>query len=194
MGGNFWLQNQNFWLDGDMLRTELFQFADSRKMWRAVLSFEESGIDTIPGPYRLEGYLTAKGNWDGDQSRSMFEISGGKGIRAGSFLSVHADLRYVSYTDDRWTGESSFFDLWAGLRGSLGGTGWAALGVGVAPHRFDRWYFDFTGDGRESYLLNQDLFLEVTPYGEEYLLESLGKAEKSLSEEWRLSFEAGFTF
>jgi hypothetical protein len=194
MGRNFWLQGSNFWLDGDMLRTELIQFGDSKRMWRVALGIEEEGVETIPGPYRLEGYLSAKGNWDGDEARSMFEISGGKGIRAGSFLSLHADLRFVSYSDDRWVGDSSFLDFWAGLRGTLGGSGWAALGVGVAPHRFDRWYFDFTGDGRESYLLDQDLFQWVTPYGEDYLLEELGRAEKSLSEEWRLSFEAGFSF
>lgn len=194
MGRNFWLQNPNFWLDGDMLRTELLQFGDAKNMWRAVLNIEEGGVDTIPGPYRLEGYITAKANWDGEQARSMFEISGGKGIRAGSFLSVHADLRYVSYNDDRWVGDSSFFDLWAGLRGNLGGTGWVALGVGVAPHRFDRWYFDFTGDGRESYLLEQDLFQEVNQYEEGRLIEELGKAEQSLAEDWRISFEGGFSF
>lgn len=194
MGRNFWLQNPNFWLDGDMLRTELLQFGDSKNMWRAVLNIEEGGVDPIPGPYRLEGYITAKGNWDGDQARNMFEISGGKGIRAGSFLSGHADLRYVSYNDDRWVGDSSFFDLWAGLRGNLGGSGWVALGVGVAPHRFDRWYFDFTGDGRESYLLEQDLFQEVNQYEEERLIEELSKAEQSLAEDWRISFEGGFSF
>jgi hypothetical protein len=193
-GRNFWLQNPNFWLDGDMLRTELLQFGDSKNMWRAVLNLEEGGVDTIPGPYRLEGYISVKANWDGDQARSIFEISGGKGIRAGSYLSVHADLRYVSYNDDRWVGESSFFDLWAGLRGNLGGSGWAAIGVGVAPHRFDRWYFDFTGDGRESYLLDQDLFQDVNQYDEGRLIEELGRAEQSLAEDWRISFEVGFSF
>ena len=194
MGRTFWLQGWNFWLDGNMVRTELLQFLDSKRMWRVSLNFEEGGVDDIPGPYRLEGYLSAKGNWDGDEARSMFEISGGKGIRAGSYLSLHSDLRFVSYCDDRWVGESSFFDFWAGLRGNLGGSGWAALGVGVAPHRFDRWYFDFTGDGRESYLIDQYPFGWVAPGEEQSLIEELGRAEKQLSEEWRLSFEAGFSF
>ena len=194
MGRTFWLQGQNFWLDGDQLRTELFQFLDSKSMWRAAMTIEEGGVEEIPGPYRLEGYITAKANWDRDEASSMFEISGGKGIRAGSYLSLHADLRYVSYSDDRWVGESSFFDFWAGLRGTLGGSGWLALGLGVAPHRFDRWYFDFTGDGRESYLLDQDLFRRVRPFEEGDPVESLGEAEKSLAEEWRLSFEGGFSF
>ena len=194
MGRTFWFQGPNFWLDGDILRTELLQFVDSKRMWRAALSIEEDGVGEIPGPYRLEGYLIAKANWDGDEARSMFEISGGKGIRAGSFLSLHADLRYISYSDDRWVGDGSFLDFWAGLRGNMGGTGWIALGIGVAPHRFDRWYFDFTGEGRESYLLEQDLFRWVTHYSDDYLLEELGRAEKSLSEEWRLSFEGGFSF
>ncbi len=96
-GGTFWMNNSNFWLDGDMLRTELFQFIESERMWRATLDVEEGGVEDIPGPYRLEGYLLAKVNWDGYEDRSMFEISGGKGIRAGSYLSLHADLRYVSY-------------------------------------------------------------------------------------------------
>ena len=195
MGRTFWLQGSNFWLDGDMLRTELLQFLDSKRMWKASLNIEEGGVEEMPGPYRLEGYLTAKANWDGDGVRSMFEISGGKGMRAGSFLSLHADLRYVSYSDDRWIGDDSFLDFWAGLRGTLGGQGWVALGIGVAPHRFDRWHFDFTGDGRESYLLDQGLFMGVDRFGgEDALVESLGEAEKSLSEEWRLGFEAGFTF
>ena len=193
-GLTFWLSGSNFWLDGDMIRTELLQFLESKRMWRCVLEIEESGSDIIPGPYRLEGYLKAKANWDAEESRSMIEISGGKGIRAGSYLSLHTDIRYVTYSDSRWTGESSFFDIWAGFRGSLGGSGWAALGIGVAPHRFDRWYFDFTGDGRESYLIDQDFF-EVDGWtADPDLLGSLGEAEKQLSEEWRLSFEAGFSF
>jgi hypothetical protein len=194
MGRTFWLQGPNFWLDGDMVRTELLQFLDSKRMWKAALRIEEGGVDEIPGPYRLEGYLLAKTNWDGDMERSMFEISGGKGIRAGSYLSVHTDMRYVLYSDDRWVGESGFFDFWAGLRGNLGGSGWAALGIGVAPHRFDRWYFDFTGDGRESYLIDQFHLWWVEPGEEAAFIEELGKAEKTLSEEWRLSFEAGFSF
>ncbi len=192
-GRTFWLQGWNFWLDGDMVRTELLQFLDSERMWRAVLSIEEGGADEIPGPYRLQGYLLAKANWDGETERSIFEISGGKGIRAGSYLSIHTDMRYVQYSDDRWVGESGFFDLWAGLRGNLGGSGWAALGVGVAPHRFDRWYFDFTGDGRESYLIDQFHLWWVEPGEEAAFIEELGKAEKILSEEWRLSFESGFS-
>ncbi len=193
-GLTFWLSGSNFWLDGDMIRTELLQFLESKRMWRTVLELEESGVDVIPGPYRLEGYLKAKANWDTEESRSMFEISGGKGIRAGSYLSLHTDLRYVSYSDDRWVGESNFFDIWAGLRGSLGGSGWAALGIGVAPHRFDRWYFGFTGDGRENYLLDQDFFETHSWTADPDPLGSLGEAEKQLSEEWRLSFEAGFSF
>ena len=194
VGGTFWIDNSNFWLDGDILRTELFQFVDSKRMWRATLGFEESGVEEIAGPYRLEGYIAAKVNQDGDENISMFEITSGKGIRAGSYLSLHTDLRYVSYRDDRWVGESSFFDFWAGIRGMLGGSGWAALGVGVAPHRFDRWYFDFTGDGRESYLLDPD-FLRLHYRREENdLLNTLSNAEKFLAEDWRLSFEAGFSF
>jgi hypothetical protein len=193
-GRNFWLQSSNFWLDGDMVRTELLQFLDSRRMWRLSLKIEEGGVEDIPGPYRLEGYVLAKTNLDNDASRSIFEISGGKGIRAGSWLSLHTDLRYVSYTDDRWVGESSFFNLWAGLRGHLGGSGWAAIGIGVAPHRFDRWYYDFTGDGRESYLLDEGLFNIVNRYFEEGLLEELGRREEELSEEWSFTFEGGFSF
>jgi hypothetical protein len=64
----------------------------------------------------------------------------------------------------------------------------------VAPHRFDRWHFDFTGDGRESYLLGRHLFDLVGQYGEDGLIERLGEAEEMLSEEWSLTFEAGWSF
>jgi hypothetical protein len=194
VGRTFWLQGWNFWLDGSMLRTGLLQFLDSKRIWGASLTIEEGGVDPIPGPYRLEGTISARYDWDSELSRSIIEISGGKGVRIGSYLSIHTDIRYVTYSDERWVGDSGFLDFWAGVRGDLGGTGWASLGIGVAPHRFDRWYFDFTGDGRESYLLDQGLFMWVEPDNGQYLIEELGKAEKSLSEEWRLSFEGGFSF
>lgn len=194
LGRTFWIQGQNFWLDGNQLRTELIQFMDSKSMWRVAINFEENGVDSIPGPFRLEGYFSARSNWDNDEARSMIEISGGKGVRAGSYLSLHADMRYVSYNDDRWVGENSFLDFWAGLRGNLGGSGWAALGVGVAPHRFDRWYFDFTGDGRESYLIDQGFFSGLRYWEEREPIEALSKAEQSLAEDWRISFEGGFSF
>jgi hypothetical protein len=194
-GRTFWLQGCNFWLDGDMLRTELLQFLESERVWRISLEFEEKGAPVIPGPYRIEGYLKAKVNLDDKESRSVFEISGGKGFGLGSYLSIHADIRYVSYSDDRWQGDSGFFNLWAGLRGNLGGSGWAALGIGVAPHRFDRWFYDFTGDGRESYLLDRGVFQAVFPRqaGGDYL-GALEEAEKALSEEWSLIFEGGLAF
>jgi hypothetical protein len=193
-GRNFWLQGWNFWLDGDMLRTELLQFLDSSRMWRFRFSLEEEGVEALPGPYRLEGYLEMKANLDTGRSSSMFEVTGGKGLKAGRYLSLHVDLRYVNYSDDRWQGESGFFDAWAGLRGHLGGKGWAALGVGVAPHRFDRWYFDFTGDGREGWLLERDVFGYLFPVQEGDPLDALREAERSLSEEWGLTFEGGFAF
>ncbi len=194
IGRTFWLQYYNFWLDGDQLRTEMLQFLKSESVWRAKLLVEEKGAEQIPGPYRLEGYLSASARWDGNTDRSMFEITGGKGLRAGSYLSFHADLRYASYRDDRWTGDNGFLDVWLGMRASLGGSGWVAWGMGVPPHRFDRWYYDFTGDGREAFLLDQGLFDAVDILGEDDLIDWLGRAEKSLAEKWRLSFEAGFTF
>ena len=196
-GGNgwtFWLQRNNFWLDGDMLRTELLQFLDSGRLWRLRLELEERGAEDIPGPYGLGGYITAKANIDSEMSRSVFEVTAGKGYKPWKYLSIHADARYVSYSDDRWTGESDFFDLWAGLRTDLGGSGWVAWGIGVAPHRFDRWYFDFTGDGRESFLLDQGVFWNVNPVRKDAILERLGEAEKEMSENWSLTLEAGWTF
>jgi hypothetical protein len=192
-GRTFWLQGLNFWLDGDRLRTEMLQFLHSENVWKAELLFEEKGVDQIPGPFRLEGYLSASARWDSDTDRSNFEISGGKGIKAGQYLSFHTDLRYVSYSDDRWTGDSGFLDVWLGMRASLAGSGWVAWGLGVAPHRFDRWYFDFTGDGREEYLIGNYLFDSVA-YGEDWWIDELERAEKSLAENWRLSFEGGFSF
>ena len=194
IGRTFWIQGYNFWLDGDRLRTERLQFLDSERVWNAELLFEEKGVEQIPGPFRLEGYLAASARWDSNTERSNLEITGGKGVRAGSYLSFHTDLRYVSYNDDRWTGESDFLDVWLGMRASLGGTGWVAWGWGVAPHRFDRWYYDFTGDGREEYLLDGWLFNHVDPYYESWLIDELGQAEKFLSENWRFSFEGGFSF
>jgi hypothetical protein len=193
-GSTFWLQRENFWLDGDRLRTDMLQFLDSKGVWKAMLRVEENGAEELAGPYRLEGYLSASMRWDGDTESRIFEITGGKGIRAGSLISFHADLRYADYRSVCWTGDSGFFDAWLGARGSLGSGGWAALGVGVPPHRFDRWYYDFTGDGREHYLLEQGIFESAGSSPQCELIDLLGKAEKSLSEEWRLSFEAGFSF
>jgi hypothetical protein len=194
-GRVFWLQRRNFWLDGDRLGVETIPFLDSQALWRAGLGIEEASGDSMPAPYRCAGYLEATATGDRDSGGvTILEVTGGKGIVVHELLSVHVDLRFVSYGGDRWKGDSDFLDTWIGLRSPVSDHGWIAFGVGVAPHRFDRWYYDFTMHGRESYILDRDLFSLVDLPYEDILLEELGEAEKEMAGDWRIQFESGFSF
>jgi hypothetical protein len=70
-----------------------------------------------------------------------------------------------------------------------------ALGIGIAPHRFDRWLFDFAGNGREAFLLDTGIFRYVdSAVEEQMLLLELEEAEQGLSDDWSMRFEAGIAF
>ncbi|MDD3642043.1 MAG: hypothetical protein PHQ19_01045 [Candidatus Krumholzibacteria bacterium] len=195
-GRVFWLVRRNFWLDGDRITTGMLPFLDAPVVWEAELRFERERPDTMPGPYRLDGYIAGLVRFEpSSDGAAVYELTAGQGIAVHRLLSLHADLRYVAYQDCGFTGDGGFIDAWFGMRAPLSAGGWLALGVGVPPHRFDRWLFEFAGDGREAYLLDSGVLGRVDhPLEEDLLLPGLEEAEKSLSEEWSIRFEAGLAF
>lgn len=194
-GRIFWLQRRNFWLDGDRLRTELLPFLDARGMWEAQLVCEESRKDTLAGPLRSAGYAAAalRRGRDGSDA-TVVEITAGKGLNLARGVSLHVDIRHVAYRNCLPPGREQFLSAWIALRAGLSGSGWIAIGAGAPPFRFDRWRYEFAGDGREAYLLETGLLDSFERPEGTTLLERLGEAERALSRERRIHFEAGFAF
>lgn len=195
-GRVFWLVRRNFWLDGDVLTGGMLPFLDSPVIWEAELRFEQDRPDTMPGPYRLAGHIAGTVRFEPSrEGAAVYELTAGQGIAVHRFLSLHADLRYAAYQNCGFSGDGGFIDAWFGMRAPLCAGGWLALGVGAPPHRFDRWRFAFAGDGREAYLLDAGILRPVDhPREDELLLPGLEAAERALSEEWSIRFEAGFEF
>ena len=195
-GRVFWLARRNVWLDGDALTSTMIPFLDAPVIWEAELRFEQNRPDTMPGPYRIPGYIAGLVRLEpSSEGRAVYELTAGQGLEVNRLLSLHADMRYVAYQKCGFSGDGGFLDVWFGARAALSAKGWVALGAGVAPHRFDRWLFEFTGDGREAYVLDTGLIRWVDyPIEEELLLPGLEEAEKDLSEEWSIRFEAGLEF
>lgn len=195
-GRVFWLMRNNFWLDGDPLTSGMLPFLDAPVVWEAELRIEQDRPDTLPGPYRIPGYIEGLVRFEpAREGAAVYELTAGQGIAVHRLLSLHADLRYVAYQKCGLPGDEGFLDAWFGMRAGLPAGGWMALGVGVAPHRFDRWLFDFAGDGREAYLLDTRIFRFVDSiFEEELLMKGLEEAERSLSEDWSIRFEAGIEF
>ena len=191
----FRLRRYDFWLDGDRLNARHLPFLDSKRFVEAGLRVVEGGADTISTGYREEGYLalTVSGDFEGEGG-SVFEASGGRGILIGGWFGLHADLRYVYYDIEGWTGDRGFLGSWAGVSARVADSGWIGVGLGVAPHRFDIWRFEFDTYGRESYLLESGILELVESPEEDMLPGRLGEAEEDLKDDWRIGLEARFEF
>jgi hypothetical protein len=204
-GDVFWLGNRNFFLDGDDITLGRLPFIESSDLYELEILFvqpmggeqDDSGITAgrdIGAHFEsfalpLVASFTERGDRGGGRVR---ELRFSKGVDLHDLIRFFVDARYVSYRVDGWEGEHDFLDLFVALRGRIGEGSWISLGVGVDPSLFDGWFYRRTGYGRERYLVERGL-LETCSQREE-LLGTLEEAERALSEEWSITFEAFVRF
>ncbi len=205
-GELFWLRRYNFFLDGDDISIGRLPFIESSGLYEVEIFFaqpEETGYDEGAGsadptdgnryfePFALPfaASYTERGSGDGDRVR---ELRFSKGADLHDRIRLFTDARYVSYGFEGWDGGHDFLDLFVALRATVREGSWMSLGVGVNPSIFDGWLYRRTRFGRESYLVEAGL-LDAYSTREE-LLVSIREAERSLSEEWSITFEAFVRF
>jgi hypothetical protein len=103
-------------------------------------------------------------------------------------------MRYISYGIDGWNGTRDFLNTFAAVYGRLNADSWLRVGAGVNPYLYDRWTYAFSGLGREHFLLDRDVMDAFSGGVTGDALRTLQEAEKSLSEEWAITFEAFIEF
>jgi hypothetical protein len=204
-GDMFWLRKRNFFLDGDEISIGRLPFIESSDLYEVEIFFVQPGgseSDRLEGAGgeqiedRFESFalplvasFTEWGNRGGDRVR---ELRFSKGADLHEIVRFFVDARYISYSVERWDGGHDYLDLFVALRAMIREGSWVSLGVGVNPSLFDGWLYRRTGYGREGYLVEKGILQTYST--REELLGSLEEAERSLSEEWSISFEAFVRF
>jgi hypothetical protein len=207
-GDVFWLRNRNLFLDGDEITIGRLPFMESSDLYEVEILFvqptgsEEAGPDVMDGrgesglmthfePFALPLVVSfaERGDRGGDRVR---ELRFSKGADLHDLVRFFVDARYASYSIEGWNGEHDFLDLFVALRGRIGEDSWVSLGLGVNPAQFDGWLYRRTGYGRERYLVETGVLEAYSP--REELLSALEEAERTLSEEWSITFEAFVRF
>ena len=191
----FWLQKWNFWLDGDELDMGSLPFLRSKGIYEVRFTLAEQGEEDLSVPFDPAGEIsiTVRGEMS-DSDQRLTRVLLKKGFLMGRWCSVHFDTRFIMYDNEKWVGENRFVDTWAGFCWRFPHSIWVTLGTGVSPYFFDRWRYKLTPYGREKYFVDRGLF-NTTAYSSDIdMLEALAKVERSLSNEWTISVEAGMRF
>jgi hypothetical protein len=192
-GSIFWLSRTNFWLDGDELSYDLIPFLSSREVHRMLLAcaWKYEPFAGLPWGKGLRFSATERGD-PSDGSRTFREAVLSSGVAIHPRVTLLLDMRGVSYRHDSIARD--FVDVFLAAHGSITKSLWCACGVGVNPYAFDRWLYEFSDHGRADYLTGQGVFSDLADHGESAAMETLIGAEKDLSEDWIITFHAGFTF
>jgi len=190
----FWFQRYNFWLDGDDIEAGRLPFLDSRGLYLISFTLEERD-ERVFGPYPMAGIFSISLRSDiYEKNRRMLQMGLARGFDLGKALSLHFDIRHVSYDLGGKEESFNYTDVWAGLCGRINDRGWVSVGAGLSPCSFDRWLFGMTGYGREKYLLER-VIPEINGGGRtDRVAGAIRRYERDLSEEWTVSFQAGILF
>jgi len=207
-GDVFWLQNRNLFLDGDEITIGRLPFMESSDLYEVEILFVQPmgaepyrpGITGGPGDGAIETHFepfalplivsfVERGERGGGRAR---ELRFSKGADLHDLIRFFVDARYISYSIEGWNGEHDFLDLFVALRGRIREGSWISLGIGVNPSLFDGRLYRHTGYGRERYLVESGVLEAFSP--REELLGALEEAERALSEEWSITFEAFVRF
>jgi hypothetical protein len=192
-GSIFWLGRTNFWLDGDEVSYDLIPFLSSREIVEArfMCAWRYEPLGALPWGRGLRFSISERGD-PNEADRLFGEAVLSSGVAIHPRLTVLADLRAVSY---RYEGmRRDAVNLFFAAHGSISTSLWCALGAGVNPYAFDRWLFEFSDHGRADYLADRGIFRALAAHGEDASVKTLLRAEEDLSEDWVVTFEAGFTF
>ena len=194
-GGIFWLQRNNFWLDGDRLTVDRLPFMTSNNLNEVHLNLTWRVSEDDSDPYATGLHMSMMRRVDGnDPCRRVTGLLFRAGLPLGLRLTHILDIRYISYDHDAWRGERHFVDFFTALQLRVTPTAWVSFGAGVNPYRFDRWRYRFTKYGREEYLLERGVFASAADGDEEAMLRTLERAETALAEELSFVVEAGIRF
>ena len=211
-GEVFWYARRNFFLDGDDLSVGRLPFIDSRNLYEIqVILARPAGIGgkrrrIVDSASRIEEYhhgepfqvpLSVSLLLRGDLRRGgdgMGEILVSKGFEFRDRFGCFLDMRYTSYGIDGWDGKRDFLNAFAAVYGRLNESSWLSIGVGVNPYLYDRWAYAFNGLGREHFLLDRDVMDAFSGGVTGDALRTLQEAERSLSKEWAITFEAFIGF
>ncbi|MCK4350728.1 MAG: hypothetical protein KAX13_07710, partial [Candidatus Krumholzibacteria bacterium] len=211
-GEVFWYARRNFFLDGDDLTVGHLPFISAESLYEVQVILEQqdgTGREEnriIGRAARIEEYhygepfqiplsvsLLLRGDLKGSRDR-MGEIRVSKGFEFMDRFGIFLDMRYVSYGIDGWNGTRDFLNTFAAVYGRLNADSWLRVGAGVNPYLYDRWTYAFSGLGREHFLLDRDVMDAFSGGVTGDALRTLQEAEKSLSEEWAITFEAFIGF
>jgi hypothetical protein len=208
----FWYSKRNFFLDGDDLAVDRLPFIDSESLYEVMIILAqpgESGVEqrrVIDGTSRIEEHhysgpfqlplrisLLLRGSLDRSKDR-IGEVRVSKGFEFYGRFGFYLDMRYVTYDIDAWSGSRDFLNTYAAVYGRLNDDSWVRIGIGASPHLYDRWMYQYSGFGREHYLLGHDLIDAFSGGVTGEALEALREAERALSEDWAITFEAFIGF
>ena len=190
----FWFQRYNFWLDGDDVEAGRLPFLDSRGLYLLSFTLEERD-ERVYGPYPMAGIFSISLRSDiYEKNRRMLQMGLARGFDLGKALSLHLDIRHVSYDLGGKEERFDYLDVWAGLCGRINDRGWVSVGAGLSPWSFDRWLFGMTGYGREKYLLERVIPVINGGGRIDRVTDAIKRYEEELSEEWTVSFQAGILF
>jgi hypothetical protein len=211
-GEVFWYARRNFFLDGDDLTVGRLPFISDESLYEVQFILAqpvgaEGGRGRIVDrASRIEEYhygepfhiplsvsLLIRGGLEGGGDR-MGEILVSKGFEYKDRYGFYLDMRYAFYSIDGWNGSRDFLNTFAAVYGRLNANSWLMVGVGVNPYLYDRWAYAFSGLGREHFLLDRDVIDAFSGGVTDDALSTLREAERSLSEEWAITFEAFIGF
>ncbi len=211
-GEVFWYARRNFFLDGDDLSVGRLPFMDCESLYEVQLVLAQpsrAGAERrriVDMASRIEEYhygepfqvplsvsLLLRGDLGGSGDR-MGEIRLSKGFELERRFGFFLDMRYVSYRIEGWSGTRDFLNTFAAVYGKLNENAWLGLGVGANPYLYDRWEYAFSGMGREHFLLDHHAMEAFEGGVTGYALYELREAERALSEEWAITFEAFIGF
>ena len=191
-GRIFWIGRTNFWLDGDELTYDEVPFVSSRQLYEASIVFALKG-DFLAGIPRSRGLRLSIAQREEIGGGPLFrEIGVSKGIALARRVSIFVDIRGASYRhgDTR----RDFVDGFLSLHGTITSSLWCSVGCGVNPYAFDQWLYAFSDHGRADYLLSHGVFRALNDGGESAAVKALIDAEDALSEDFMITFEAGYSF
>lgn len=209
MPDRFWLQRNNFFLDGDRIEVSRLLFLRSSGIANVSLNISdsESEIGSMPVPGR--SYLTMEFFCDSRKiTRRVLEArlvksidigsitSGSSGVVAALFKGADllVDFRGVSYNHEEWKGRKNFIDTFIGLRKSFNGSFFLMAGAGLNPFVFDKWYYGIIPDGRLRFLEERGVIEGAGSLDEGRLIEVIGDAESDMQRNWSFSIEGRFEF
>ncbi len=194
-GEVFWLQRNNFWLDGDHITPGHIPFLESSELIEFRLALGRENRNREKRPYEAGTHVSFL--YRGDQTcgdRGLLELRFRKELSLVRSLSAHVDMRYVSFRHEAWKGDRDFVDVFAALSYAISGSSWVSVGIGARPYFFDVWRYRFSPWGREKYLIDEGLFDALGTDGVAGAIRALGDAENTLSEEVAITFETSYSF